>query len=114
MAAVCPRSSSAPNSGAATAKPRSSPEYTVPYTRPVAPGGAARLMSMSRDGPAMPMPAPANATSARAAAPGSQPRATSSSSAAEASRQALMVFSSRATRPTMKPPTTMPAALHSM
>ena len=114
MSAVCPRSSSTPNNGAATEKPRSSPEYTVPYTRPVAPGGAARLMSMSRDGPAMPTPMPASAATASATVPGSAPSPTSTSSAAEAIRQMLMVFSSRTTRPTRKPPITMPTALHSM
>ena len=35
-------------------------------------------------------------------------------SAAEASRHTEMIFSSRTTRPTRKPPTTMPAAPHSM
>ena len=46
--------------------------------------------------------------------PGSQPLPTSASSAAEASRQMPITFSSRSTRPTKKPPTTMPAAPNSM
>ena len=62
----------------------------------------------------MPMPMPASAATANASMPGSTPRPTSVSSRAEASRQTLMVFSSRSTRPTRKPPITMPMAPHSM
>ena len=71
-------------------------------------------MSMSRDGLAKPVPTPASAATTTAAMPGSQPVPTSTNRAAEASRHTEMIFSSRTTRPTRKPPTTMPAAPHSM
>jgi hypothetical protein len=80
----------------------------------VAPGGAARLMSMSRDGPASPVPAPASAAAAAANSGGSQPVATSSSSKAAADIASAIVLSSRCSRATTNPPATMPAAPHSM
>ena len=79
-----------------------------------APGGAARLISMSREGPARPVPSPATEATTSATMPGSSPEATTTSSAAEPSRHTEMIFSSRCTRPTRKPPTSMPAAPHSM
>ena len=45
---------------------------------------------------------------------GKAPLPTSTSSTADAMRQIPMIFSSRCTRPTRKPPTTMPAAPHNM
>jgi hypothetical protein len=80
----------------------------------VAPGGAARLISMSRDGPARPVPKPAAAASSIASGPGSQPVATPSSTIAEALIARPITFSRRSARATRKPPATMPAAPQSM
>jgi hypothetical protein len=80
----------------------------------VAPGGEARLISMSRDGPASPVPRPASATRAIAAINGSGSTATASSKAPDAAIAPAIVTSSRLTRPATKPPITMPTAPQTM
>ncbi|MNV40932.1 hypothetical protein D3C71_1325530 [compost metagenome] len=72
------------------------------------------MISMSREGPARPVPRPATEATTTAAMAGRSPRPTTTSSAAEPSRHTEMIFSSRCTRPTRKPPINMPTAPHSM
>src|SRR5690606_41124000 len=94
--------------------PMSMPEYTRPYTVPVAPLGVTRRMSMSREGPAIPEHRPASATANSAVAGPSKPLANMAKQAAAPASDMKTMNSLRGVLEATNPTSAMPTAAASM